>query len=112
MTATLELMIWVALNIIGCGVMFWSSLIAWERRLVIISDKRPVIKQQQLRRANKQIRNRIVGTFLFITGIIIGVIPMFGYQLQLNNGAWILIICVGVIVALAINDLYAEFQSK
>lgn len=112
MTATLELIVWVALNIIGLIVMFWSSLIAWERRLAIIVDKRPVIRQQQLGRANKQIRNRIAGTLLFIVGIAIGILPMFGITLPLNGGAWIMIGALGVIVVLAINDLYGEFRSK
>lgn len=111
MTATPDLILWVALHTIGFIVMLWSSFIAWERRIAILMDKRPVVRSLQLGRANKQILYRIAGVLLFGVGIVVGLFPMFGLELPFNNGKWIIIGTVAVIVFMAIMDLYGEFRT-
>lgn len=112
MTATPELITWVAVNILGLFIFAWLSLIAWERRLAVLLEKTLINKKQHLHAANKQLRNRVLGFIAHHLALFIGIVPMVGMQIPYHGAAWIGIIIVTVIIVVAAIDLYGEFHSS
>ena len=111
MTATWELVIWVAVNILGAFIFAWLSVISWERRIAVLVDKVMIEKKYHLRAATKQLRNRVLGFIAHNVAILIGIVPMLGLQIPYHGAAWIGICIVTVIIIAAATDLYGEFRS-
>lgn len=111
MTATPELIVWLSVNIIGAIVYIWLSLISWERRLSILVSKRTILKPSRLRAVNRQIRYRVSMLLFHIMATTVGVFPILGYTIPYNGQAWILILVIIMIVAVATLDLFGEFRS-
>lgn len=111
MIATLELIVWVAVNLIGIFVFSWLLFISVERKKATKIDNKSVFKKERLYEVNKQIRNRSLGIISCVLGVLIGVMLMFGVHLPFQSRVWVFILIALIIIATATLDLYGELKS-